>query len=149
MVLQIFVHLFTRDGNGMAVVANFALTLVRGDMPVVPIAIAIAIMIISFRCSCHDLVLQIGTRLNGCGDIGSRIFLIHTYQNGGNSIKKLICVRLLHGLGSARSNGLVYLFRRGGQQPTSYSHEQARDERDDYGGEPITGGFGFHVLAGL
>lgn len=92
----------------MAVVANFALSPVLGDMPVV--AIAIAIVVISFHRSCHDLVLEIGARLHGCGDIGSGMFLIHAYQDGGNSIKKLICVRLLHGLCSACGDGLIYLF---------------------------------------
>ncbi len=129
----------------MPVVTNFAFSLVLGDMPVISISIAIVIVVISVLRSCHDLILEIRARLHGGGDIGRGMFLIHAHQNGGNSIKKLISVRLLHGLGAAGSDGLIYFFRRGGQQPTSHSHEQARGEGDEHDGEPVTGGFGFHI----
>lgn len=144
MVLQIFVHLFTWDTDGMAVVANFALSSVLGDMPVIPIAIAI--VTISFRRSCHDLVFEIGARLNGCGHILSGMFLIHAYQDGGNSIEELIRVRLLNGFGPTRNDGFAYVLGRGGEQPASHSHEQTRGEHNDHGSEPITGGFGFHIF---
>lgn len=66
MVLQMVLRSVTGKSEGMAMVANFAPAPVWGNMLR---RIALGVATANFRRRCNDLAFEIGTLLNGGGDV--------------------------------------------------------------------------------
>jgi hypothetical protein len=142
MVLQMHTRSFTRESEGMALVTNCASPPVLGHMTVRRIAVHIAT--VHFRRRCHDLVFQIGPRLNRGGDVRRRTFLIHTYEHGCNRIQELIGVRLFYRLGSGGRNRFGDFLRRRSEEPSSEGDKGSCDKSNENGRKPRPGSIRFH-----
>jgi hypothetical protein len=144
MVLQMLARSITWESESVAVVANGASAPVLGHMIVRRIALGAVAG--NFGRRCPDLVFEIRAHLNGSGDVGCRMFLIHACQHGCHCVEELVWVRLFYGLGSAGRNRLGDFLRWRSEEPSGDGDEASSDEPNKNGSKPHPGSIRFHIF---
>ena len=102
VMLQVVLGSFTREKEGMAVVANSAFVVMLRDG--IAVRTGIDRRAVNVCRGRSDSVRQIGTQFNRSGDIGRGLLLIYAHQDRGEGIKECIRAGLLYAPRVARRN---------------------------------------------
>ena len=122
VMLQVVLGSYTREKEGMAIVANSALAVVLRDV-IVALRTGIDRRGVNVCRGRSNSVRQIGTQFNRSGDIGRGLLLIYAHQDRGEGIKERIRASLLYAPRVARRNRSCDFLRRRSHRRTRKRHK--------------------------
>ena len=122
VVLQVVLGSFTRESEGMAIVANSALAVVLRDV-IVALRTGIDRRAVNVCRGRSNSVRQIGTQFSRSGDVGWSLLLIYAHEDGGEGIKECSRVGLLYARRAARRNRSCDFLRGRSHRRTGKGHK--------------------------